>query len=171
MTIGWAINSAMIILAAATFYRHGVVVDELQQAKSMLEPLLGHSAGVIFAIALLMAGMSSTITSGIAGASIFAGIYSEPYNPKDVHSKVGIALSFIPALLLIFIIKNPFQGLILSQMFLSVQLPITVFTQIYLTSSKKVMGKYVNSASTKWLLIGLAMIVTLLNVALLISVF
>ena len=170
MTIGWAINSAMIVLAAATFFQNGVQVDELQQAKSMLEPLLGRNAGVIFAVALLMAGLSSTITSGIAGASIFAGIFDEPYNPKDSHSKTGVAISFVPALLLIFLISDPFKGLIISQMFLSVQLPITVFTQVYLTSSRKVMGAYANGAFTKWLLIFLAAVVTLLNVALLGSI-
>ena len=58
MIIGWAINSAMIILAAATFFQDGHKVDELQQAKSLLEPLLGSNASVVFAVALLFAGSS-----------------------------------------------------------------------------------------------------------------
>ena len=62
MLVGWAINSAMILLAASAFYAGGVRVEELSQAKSMLEPLLGQNAAVIFAVALLMAGISSTIT-------------------------------------------------------------------------------------------------------------
>lgn len=64
MIIGWAINSAMILLAAATFFKSGIQVEELQQAKSLLEPLLGSNAAIVFALALLMAGISSTITSG-----------------------------------------------------------------------------------------------------------
>lgn len=60
MGVGWAINSAMILLAAATFFAHGVEVEELQQAKSLLEPLLGSQAALVFALALLMAGISST---------------------------------------------------------------------------------------------------------------
>ena len=123
------------------------------------------------AAALLLAGVSSTITSGIAGASIFAGFYGEAYNHKDLHSKLGVILSFVPALLIIFLIGDPFKGLILSQMLLSVQLPITVFTQVYLTSSKKVMGQYVNSRSTTILLVLLGTMVTVLNIALLISLF
>ena len=123
------------------------------------------------AAALLLAGISSTITSGIAGASIFAGFYGEAYNHKDLHSKLGVILSFVPALLIIFLIGDPFKGLILSQMLLSVQLPITVFTQVYLTSSKKVMGQYVNSRSTTILLVLLGTMVTVLNIALLISLF
>ena len=171
MVIGWAINSAMIILAAATFFKEKITVDELDQAQQLLVPLVGNNAGVIFAAALLLAGISSTITSGIAGASIFAGFYGEAYNHKDLHSKLGVILSFVPALLIIFLIGDPFKGLILSQMLLSVQLPITVFTQVYLTSSKKVMGQYVNSRSTTILLVLLGTMVTVLNIALLISLF
>lgn len=171
MVIGWAINSAMIILAAATFFNNNIIVTELDQAAKMLTPLVGLNATVIFAVALLMAGISSTITSGIAGASIFAGFFNEPYDPKDLHSKLGTLLSFIPALLMIFFIDNPFKGLIISQMLLSVQLPITVFTQIYLTSSKRVMGKYVNKTSSTILLLALGILVTVLNIALLISLF
>ena len=171
MGIGWAINSAMIILAAAAFYKQGIVVEELNQAAELLTPLVGNNAGFIFAVALLFAGISSTITSGIAGASIFAGFFNEAYSPKDIHTKVGTMLSFIPALLLIFFISDPFQGLIISQMLLSVQLPITVFTQIYLTSSGKVMGKHVNKKSTTAILLTLGLLVAGLNIALLISLF
>ena len=161
----------MIIVAAATFLKQNIAVDELDQAQQLLVPLVGNNAGIIFAGALLLAGISSTITSGIAGASIFAGLYGEAYNHKDLHSKLGVLLSFIPALLIIFVVGDPFKGLIYSQMLLSIQLPITVFTQVYLTSSKKVMGVYVNSRSTTILLIVLGAMVTILNIALLISLF
>ena len=171
MLIGWAINSAMIILAATTFFIHGTKVDELQQAQSMLGPLLGNNAGVVFAIALLFAGFASSITSGMAGGSIFAGLFGEPFDVKDNHSRLGIAISLIIALLLIFVIGDPFKALIISQMILSIQLPITIFLQIYLTSSKKVMGKYVNSKSTTALMLLIGGIVTFLNVLLFISFF
>lgn len=171
MIVGWAINSAMIIMAAALFFSSGRAVTELSEAQSLLTPLVGSNAGTIFAGALLLAGVSSAITSGIAGASIFAGLFNEAYNIKDIHSKVGIMLSFVPALLIIFVIDNPFQGLIYSQMLLSIQLPITIFTQIYLTSSKDIMGKYANNRWQKVVLILLAVIVTMLNIALLISLF
>lgn len=170
MVIGWGINSAMIILAASTFFRERIPVSELDQAQALLVPLVGNNAGVIFAAALLLAGISSTITSGIAGASIFAGIFGEAYHHKDLHSRLGVVCSYLPALLLIFLIGDPFQGLILSQMVLSIQLPITIFTQVYLTSSPKVMGKYANSRSTKGILLVLGAVVTLLNFALLVEV-
>ena len=140
MGVGWAINSAMILLAAATFFAHGVEVEELQQAKSLLEPLLGSQAALVFALALLMAGISSTVTSGMAAGSIFAGMFGESYHVKDIHSRVGILLSLGVALVVILFIDNPFQGLILSQMVLSIQLPFTIFLQVWLTSSRRVMG-------------------------------
>lgn len=169
MIVGWAINSAMILLAAATFFKGGILVEELQQAKSLLEPLLGNSAGMVFALALLMAGISSTITSGMAAGSIFSGIFGESYNIKDSHSQVGVVLSLGIALLLIFCIGNPFKGLLISQMVLSIQLPFTVFLQVSLTSSKRVMGKYVNSRWSTFVLYGIAAIVTILNIMLLVS--
>lgn len=171
MVVGWAINSAMILLAAATFFKVRQSVGELQQAQNMLVPLLGSNAAVIFAIALLFAGISSTITSGMAAGSIFAGIYNEPFDIKDNHSRLGVAISLILALLIIFLISNPFMGLIYSQMILSIQLPITIFLQIYLTSSKKVMKEYANSKRFNVVLLIIGGIVTLLNVMLLISFF
>ena len=169
MLVGWAINSAMILLAASTFFQKGTPVEELQQAQSLLTPLLGEAAGIVFALALLMAGISSTVTSGMAAGSIFSGIFGESYNIKDIHSKVGVILSLGIALMVIFFIDNPFYGLIISQMVLSIQLPFTVFLQVGLTSSSKVMGKYANSTWTKWLLYGIAAIVSALNIMLLIS--
>lgn len=171
MGIGWAINSAMILLAAATFFKQGVIVDDLQQAKSLLEPLLGSNAAIVFALALLFAGISSSMTSGIAAGSIFAGMYNEPYNIKDIHSRAGILISLGVALLIIFFIQNPFKGLIISQAILSMQLPVTVFLQVRLTSSEKVMGEYANRPFTKWMLYIIASIVTVLNILLLLSFF
>ncbi len=170
MIVGWAINSAMILLAAASFFAAGRKVDELQQAKKLLEPLLGTNASVVFAVALLFAGIASTITSGMAGGSIVSGMYKEPYNVRDNHSRIGIIISLVAALVIIFFIGNPFKGLILSQVFLSIQLPFTVAMQIYLTSSKKVMGKYANSRFLIGLLSVIAGIVTFLNLKLLFDI-
>ena len=170
MLIGWAINSAMILLAAATFFQTNTPVDELQQAQSLLTPLLGESAGIIFALALLMAGISSTITSGMAAGSIFAGIFGESYHIKDIHSRVGVLLSLGLALGIIFLIDNPFYGLIISQMMLSFQLPFTVFLQVSLTSSKKIMGEYANSKWSTFVLYAIAFIVSVLNILLLVGI-
>lgn len=169
MLIGLAINSAMIILAAATFFTKHIQVSELGQAQQLLEPLLGKSAAVVFGVALLMAGLASTTTAGMAGGSIIAGIFKEPYDIKDLHTKIGVGGILSLATIIIFLITDPFKGLIYSQMFLSIQLPITIFLQIYLTSSGKVMGSYKNSLLDKIALWSIGIIVSVLNIMLLIS--
>ncbi len=167
MIIGWAINSAMIILAAATFFNNNIKVDELQQANSILKPLLGNNASVVFALALLFSGLSSSITSAMAGGSIVSGIFREPYDIRDNHTRWGVIISLIGALIIIFFISDPFKGLIMSQVFLSIQLPFTVGIQVYLTSSRKVMGKYANGNLLKTVLMIIAIFVTYLNFRLL----
>ncbi|HEY8889378.1 MAG TPA: Nramp family divalent metal transporter [Clostridium sp.] len=169
MIVGWAINSAMILIAATTFFAKKVQVTQLSQAQQMLTPLLGNTASVIFAIALLFAGISSSVTAGMAGGSIFAGIFGKDYNIDEKHTKFGIGITLVGAAIVIFFITDPFKGLIYSQMLLSIQLPITIFLQIYLTSSKKVMGKYANTPLNKITLWIIALIVTGLNIMLLLS--
>jgi manganese transport protein len=169
MLIGWAINSAMIILAATTFFKGNVIVNELGQAGQMLVPIVGNFAAIIFGVALLFAGISSTMTAGMAGGTIFAGIFGEPYDIKDRHTKIGVAGILCLSTIVIFLITDPFKGLIYSQMLLSIQLPITVFLQIYLTSSKKVMGKYKNSLRHNIVLWAIGITLTVLNIMLLIS--
>lgn len=91
MIVGFAINSSMIIMAAAVFYPKGIIVTDRSQAQDTLKPLLGNAAAVIFAMALLLAGISSSLTAAMAGGSIFAGIYQEPFDLADNHSRIGIA--------------------------------------------------------------------------------
>lgn len=105
----------------------------------------------------------------MAAGSIFAGMFGESYHVKDVHSRVGILLSLGIALVVILFIENPFQGLIISQMILSIQLPFTIFLQVGLTSSKRVMGQYANSRWSSFVLYTMAVIVSVLNLALLFS--
>jgi manganese transport protein len=169
MIVGWAINSAMILLAAAAFFSQRVSVEELQQAKSMLEPLLGGSAGIVFAVALLLAGVASSITAGMAGGSIVAGISGEPYDIRDNHTRLGVGITLLLALGIIFFIGNPFQGLIVSQAVLSMQLPFTIFLLIRLTASRAVMGTHANSWKTTLSLSAIGLVVTYLNVRLLVS--
>jgi len=169
MVVGWAINSAMILLAAATFFRGGILVTELHQAESILKPMLGNNSAVVFAVALLFSGVASSITSGMAGGSIFSGIFQESYDIKDNHSRLGVLISVMVALITIFFISNPLMALIYSQMALSIVLPFIIFIQVYLTSSKKVMGKYANRVFMKIILFAIAGIVSGLNIYLLVE--
>jgi manganese transport protein len=166
MLIGWVINGAIIILAVATFHVKGTVVTDLPQAGALLQPLLGKLAATVFACALLFSGIASSITAGMAGGSIFAGMFGETYNIKDRHTRIGLGLTYGLAAAAILFISNPFKGLIWSQVLLSVQLPLTVFLLLSLTSSKKVMGEYANKAWSKLVLFSIAGLITLLNLLL-----
>ena len=167
MLVGWGINSAMILVAAATFFVQGTGVDQLEQAQAMLRPILGDAAAVVFALALLMAGLSSSLTAAMAGGSIFAGLFSEPFDIKDPHSRLGVALTLVPAALCILAITQPFQGLVVSQILLSIQLPLTIYLQFRLTSSRAVMGEFVNSAWHNLVLGVISIVVVGLNILLL----
>ena len=170
MGVGWAINSAMILVAAAAFFVHGVQVSELSQAEAMLRPLLGNAAAVIFATALLLAGFSSSVTAAMAGGSIAAGIFGEPYDLRDNHSRLGVFVTLGGAVLLVLGISIPFKGLIASQVALSIQLPFTILALVLLTSSRKVMGRHANTPVTRLLLATIGGIVTALNIALVIQI-
>ncbi|HNW76400.1 MAG TPA: Nramp family divalent metal transporter [Bacteroidales bacterium] len=169
MIAGWAINSAMILLATTAFFSRDLQVTGLQQAEEILRPLLGSNASVVFAVALLCSGVASAITSGMAGGTITAGWFRESYDIQDNHSRLGVIGSLTLGFLLILLIRDAYHALIISQMILSIQLPFTIFPQIYLTSSATVMGKFVNRKSTTILLLIIGGVVTFLNIRLLIS--
>lgn len=172
MGIGWGINSAMIVLAAATFFQAGIVVTDLRQASVMLQPLAGHAAALVFALALLFAGLASSITAGMAGGSICAGMFGREYDIHEKTSRTGVGLTLCLALgIILFVVRDLFQGLILSQILLGIQLPFTIITQIRLTSSKKVMGTHANTRPEQAALWIVAATVIMLNLFLLISIF
>jgi manganese transport protein len=169
MLVGWAINSAMIILAAATFFAHKIQVTELGQAHEMLHPIVGSAAAWVFGGALLLAGLASSVTAGMAGGSIFAGLFGEHYDTRDNHTRAGIVITLVGALLAIFFISDPFKGLIISQIALSIQLPWTIVLLILLTSSRKVMGSHANSFFDRIILWATAAAVIALNLRLLLD--
>jgi manganese transport protein len=170
MIVGWTINSAIIIIAASVFYSHRITVTELSQAEATLKPLAGNASAIIFALALICAGFSSSITAAMAGGSIYAGIFQEPFDISDNHSRTGIMITILGGLFIIFFIGDPFQGLIWSQIALSIQLPWTIFILIFLTSSAKVMGNFSNSKSNKLSLWIIASMVSFLNIMLLLQI-
>lgn len=169
MGAGWAINSAMIIVAAAVFYKNGIVVNELSQVTVTLEPIFGKASAVVFALGLLFAGLSSSVTASMAGGSVFAGIFIEPFDINDPHSRIGLGITLLGALAVIMLLSDPFKGILWSQIALSMQLPLTIIPLILLTSSKKVMGEYANKPYGKIVLWTVGLIVIGLNIALLVD--
>ena len=169
MGVGWAINSAMIIMAAAVFYKNGIVVNELPQVTMTLEPIFGRASAVVFALGLLFAGLSSSVTAAMAGGSVFAGIFIEPFDINDPHSRIGLSITLLGALAAIMLLSDPFKGILWSQVALSLQLPLTIIPLILLTSSKKVMGGYANTRFGSIMLWIVGLIVIGLNIALLVD--
>ncbi len=167
MGAGWAINSAMIIMAAAVFYKNGIIVTELPQVTLTLQPIFGALSATVFALGLLFAGLSSSVTASMAGGSVFAGIFIEPFDINDPHSRIGLSITLLGALIAIMLLSNPFKGILWSQIVLSLQLPLTIIPLIVLTSSRKVMGNYANKRPGAIILWIVGLVVIGLNIALL----
>ncbi len=105
----------------------------------------------------------------MAGGSVFAGIFIEPFDINDPHSRVGLLITLLGALATIMLLSNPFKGILWSQIALSLQLPFTIIPLILLTSSRKVMGNYANrpyGATVLWIV---GLVVIGLNIALLVD--
>ncbi len=171
MFAGWLINSAMIIVAAAVFYRHGVIVNSIEQASATLRPLAGPAAGVLFGIALLFAGISSSITSSMAETNVITGFLGRPEDPRTWLYRIALVITAIPAMVIILMRIDSYQVLILSQVALSIQLPLTIFPLLILVRNKKVMGSFASRPLEFSLGMTIGVGVTLLNGFLLYQVF
>ena len=142
------VNAAILVLAAAVFFKRGIVVTEIQQAHLLLVPLLGTSlAGVMFAVALLCSGQSSTLTGTLAGQIVMEGFLNFRMRPW-LRRLITRALAIIPAALTIYFAgdKATFGLLMLSQVILSMQLPFAIIPLIHFTSDRARMGAFANAA-------------------------
>ena len=171
MLAGMAINTAMVIVAAAVFHRHGVLVDDLIQASATLRPLAGPLAVLLFGIALLFAGFSSSTTAGIAGGTTFSGYLGRETKLDSKWFRAGMLLTLVPAVLAIMFIRDAFQALIISQVCLSIQLPFTMLPLFLLTRSRRIMGKYANKWLENSLMIITGLVIVFLNILLVYQVF
>jgi manganese transport protein len=163
MGVGWLINCAMIVVAAAVFFRNGIVVTDILQAALTLKPLAGDLAGLLFGIALLCAGISSSITACLAGGTVFTGFLGKEIDPQKIWFRAGVLLTAGPAILVVLFTANVFETLIWSQVALSMQLPFTIIPLVLLTRSRKVMGEYANGRLENTLLYVVATVVIVLN--------
>lgn len=141
------VNAAILIMSAATFFKHGVVVTEIQQAHQMLSPLLGTTlASAAFAIALLCSGQSSTITGTMAGQIVMEGFLNfrvQPWLRRFITRMVAV----VPAALTIWFMgdQGAYRLLILSQVILSLQLPFAVVPLLRFTADRSRMGALANA--------------------------
>ncbi|MCE2767720.1 MAG: Nramp family divalent metal transporter [Fimbriimonas sp.] len=163
------VNASILVLAAAVFHKNNIPVDTLEKAHELLKPMLGGAAATLFAVALLASGQSSTITGTLAGQVVMEGFMQWKVTPW-LRRALTRGLALIPAVILVSATSGrDVDGLILSQIVLSLQLPFAVFPLVLVTANKEIMGPFV---SPKWItVIGLAIgtVISLLNIQLLVE--
>lgn len=160
------VNSAILVVAAATFWTRGVQVSEIDQAHHLLENLLGSKvAPFAFAIALICAGQSSTLTGTLAGQITMEGFLQFRMRPW-LRRMITRSIAIIPAVIVIayFGEKGSYKLLILSQVILSLQLPFAVVPLVKFTSSRAKMGSFASPLAVQIFAWVVAAIIIVLNV-------
>jgi manganese transport protein len=140
------VNAAILIVAASVFYKSGIIVTEIQQAHHLLTPLMGTTiAGTLFALALIAAGQSSTMTGTLAGQIVMEGFLQFKMRPV-LRRLITRLLAIVPAVIVIASRgeAGSYQLLILSQVILSIQLPFAVVPLVKFTADKTRMRQFAN---------------------------
>lgn len=166
LTMAWLINSAILIMSAATFHREGLVVASITQAHQTLRPLLGAGASAAFAIALLSSGLSSSTTGTMAGQIVIEGFLR-------IRFSIWLRrlITMIPALIVIALGINEIKVLVLSQVCLSMQLPFAIIPLLLFTRRKDIMYEHTNLRVTNIVAWAITAIIVALNALLLYRVF
>ena len=172
LALAFLVNASILVLAAGTFYGlPGAPVTDLAEAHRLLSPLLGTAtAGLLFGIALLAAGQSSTLTATLAGQIVMEG-FLEIRLPQWQRRLLTRSLALVPALLTVLLLGDQATGqlLILSQVVLSLQLPFAVLPLVWFCSRRNLMG---DLRAPNWLLLLAwitAAVIVVINSALLLS--
>jgi manganese transport protein len=172
LNLAFFVNAAILILAAATFYRNGMFdVAEIQDAHQFLQPLLGTKwAPILFAVALIAAGQSSTITGTLAGQIVMEGYLNLRIQPW-VRRIITRLIAIVPAVIVILIYGESITGklLILSQVILSLQLGFAIIPLIHFVSDKSKMKGFHISRTTQIVAWIIAAIIVSLNAKLVFS--
>jgi len=160
------VNAAILVLAVVVFFKRGIVVTEIQQANQLLSPLLGTTmASILFAVALLCSGQSSTLTGTMAGQIVMEGFLNFRMRPW-LRRLVTRSLAIIPAAFTVYFAgeHGTYQLLLLSQVILNMQLPFAVIPLIQFTSSRQRMGVFANRAWVQMLAWSSAAVILSLDV-------
>ena len=155
-----------MILSAAVFYAHGAPVQSIQDAHATLRPLVGDLSSLLFGIALLASGLSSSAVGTLAGQVILEGFL-------NVRMSIFLRrlITMIPALVVIALGLDPLAILVLSQVCLSFTLPFAIGPLVWLTSRRAVMGEHVNRRLTTAVATAVTAVIIALNLLLLYRTF
>jgi manganese transport protein len=164
------VNAAILVMAAAVFHRNGIIVTELSDAYKTLTPLLGGAASVVFAVALIASGQSSTLTGTLAGQIVMEGFLHLRLRPW-LRRLITRLAAIVPAIIVIAMQgeQGSYKLLILSQVILSLQLPFAVVPLVQFTCSRSKMGEFVNPLVIKIVAWIIAAIIIGLNLWLLVQ--
>lgn len=166
LNLAFFVNAAILVLAAAVFFKAGMhEVASMQEAHKLLSPMLGNQwSSHLFAIALIAAGQSSTVTGTLAGQIVMEGYLQLRINPL-VRRLITRLLAVIPAVIVIVWLgdKEVDAMLIFSQVILSMQLAFAIIPLIHFVSDKKRMGDFVIKPYVKILSWTVAIIIIALN--------
>lgn len=160
------VNAAILIMAAAAFYANGVQVATIEDAYKTLAPLFGTLASLVFAVALLASGISSSITGTLAGVSIMETLTDFKLSVA-MRRLITRGINIVPTLIALYIGIEPLQILVLSQVVLSLMIPLPLIPLIYYSSKKEIMGEFVNRKITTIAAALLALIIIIFNIYLL----
>lgn len=167
LNLAFLVNAAILVLAATTFFKSGrTEVAQIEEAHQLLSPLLGSGvASTVFAIALIAAGQSSTITGTLAGQIVMEGYLRLRINPL-LRRLITRLIAIVPALVVIYIYGDEKLDalLILSQVILSLQLGFAVIPLIHFVSDKKTMGVFAIKNVTKFFAWIIALLLVYLNI-------
>jgi len=165
MSIAGLINVAMLVMAASTFFRTGLVhVDSLERAHKTLEPILGSASGVLFALALIASGLSSSAVGTLSGQVVMQGFIQ-----RQIPVMLRRLVTMVPAFVVIAIGVNPSRTLVISQVVLSFGIPFALVPLVLFTSRSDVMGILVNRRLTTVAASLVAALIISLNVYLLLQ--
>jgi manganese transport protein len=170
LNLAFLVNSSILIMSAAAFGSRGLHVAAIEEAHITLEFLFGASAAVVFAIALLASGISSSTTGTMAGQIVMEGFLNIKIRPW-LRRIILRLIVMVPAVIAIAIGVDPLRMLVLSQVVLSFQLPFAIIPLLMFTSNKKLMGDFTNKKWVNVLGAICAVIIITLNIYLLYSTF
>ncbi|HYM70786.1 MAG TPA: Nramp family divalent metal transporter [bacterium] len=167
MTLAGLVNAAMLVMAASTFWVHGLTkIATIEEAHRTLVPLLGGASSFVFAISLLASGLSSSAVGTMAGQTIMQGF---------IHRQISVwvrrLVTMIPAIVVIMIGLDPTRTLVISQVILSFGLPFALVPLMLFTQRRRLMGVLTNGTlmtAAGWLVVSL---IVLLNIYLLYQIF
>ena len=162
LAIAGMVNMAMVIMAAAAFHNGHSEVAEIETAYHTLTPLLGGAAAAVFLVSLLTSGISSSVVGTMAGQMIMQGFVR-----FSIPIWLRRAVTMVPAFAVIAWGVNPTQALVMSQVVLSIALPVPMLALLHFTSSRRIMGDFVNGKRIMALASFGALVVLTLNFVLL----